>query len=378
MPALMVSGDAEPQRSLVVIFLRGGADGLSLVPPVGDDGYHRARPQLRIAADQGLRLNELFALNPSLHELHGLFQRGMLSVIHAAGSEDESRSHFEAQDLMEHGGLDIAGGWVGRWLRSRQDGDPRIGGTLAAISLGDEVQESLRASPTATALRALDELDRGPDAARLHRQLASLYAGDTVLAEPAISALAAAERISELHVGTYRPRADADYAGTADGEIAVSFSHDLMRVAQLLKARVGIVAACIDLGNWDSHFIQAQLLEPRMRALSKGLGAFAHDLGDQMAQTTVVVMSEFGRRVRENASLGTDHGHGGAMFVLGGGTPGGMHCAWPGLTDGYLDGPGDLPVVHNYRDVLASVLARHGSSDLSTVFPGYALQPMAV
>jgi uncharacterized protein (DUF1501 family) len=310
--------------------------------------------------------------------MHELYQQGTLAVVHAAGSEDESRSHFEAQDLMEHGGADVAGGWIGRWLRSRQADDARIGGTLSAISLGDELQESLRGSPTATALRALAQLDRSSEAQLLHAQLAALYRPDALLAEAAASALAAATRIATLQATAYQPRPSARYAERKDGDLAVAFSRDLSRVAQLIKARAGLVVACIDLGNWDSHFIQEQLLEPRMRALSQGLGAFANDLGELLASTTVVVMSEFGRRVRENASLGTDHGRGGAMFVLGGGTPGGMHCDWPGLHDSALDGPGDLPVVHNYRDVLAAVLARHGSRDPGSVFPDHPQRPLHV
>jgi uncharacterized protein (DUF1501 family) len=340
----------------VVVFLRGGADGLSLVPPVGDDGYHRARPQSRACRRPGpLRLDELFALNPALHELHALFQQGMLAVIHAAGSEDESRSHFEAQDLMEHGGLDVAGGWLGRWLRSRQDGRP-----------AHRRHAQLRYRSATSCRRACAPARPPPPCARSTSSIAWLRCRSCCIASwprsmpatrrspnrrPAPSAAAIAS--ANCRLGPTTRRRSARYAERTDGDLAVAFSHDLCGVAQLIKARRP-GGACIDLGNWDSHFIQEQLLEPRMRAFSQGLGAFANDLGEHWPQTTVVVMSEFGRRVRENASLGTDHGRGGAMFVLGGGTPGGMHCAWPGLTTDALDGPGDLPVVHNYRDVLAS------------------------
>jgi uncharacterized protein (DUF1501 family) len=137
-------------------------------------------------------------------------------------------------------------------------------------------------------------------------------------------------------------------------------------------------AACIDLHGWDSHIAQATWIAAPLRALGSALAAFATDLGSRLATTSVVVLSEFGRRVAQNASLGTDHGRGGVLFVLGGGTPGGVHCEWPGLSPESLEGPGDLPVVHDYRDALAGVLARHGTADLTQVFPDHSLAPLRV
>jgi uncharacterized protein (DUF1501 family) len=379
MPGLALTADRDDPRTLVTVFLRGGADGLSLVPPVGDDDYQRARPRIAVRPTAALRLDDRFALPPELAALLPLHREGALAIVHAAGTEDDTRSHFVAQDLIEHGGLEVAGGWLGRWLRSRQQrGDAGVAGALAAVALGDELPESLRGAPGATALRALSELDIDARSAGLHRVLAGLYAGDALLGDAAGDALAAAGRIAALQRSEYRPAPGAAYAQTADGEIAEGFSADLRRVAQLIKARVGLTAACVDLAGWDSHFVQDQIVAPRLRALATGLAAFAADLGPLLATTSVVVMSEFGRRVRENASLGTDHGRGGAMLVLGGGTPGGVHCRWPGLHDDLLEGPGDLAVVHNYRDVLAPVLARHGDADLAAVFPGHDAQPLPV
>ena len=377
-PASAPAANDAAERTLVVVFLRGGADALTLVPPVGDDAYYQARPSLAVPRAQALALDGFFSLNPALRELHPLYQAGTLAVVHAVGSEVDTHSHFEAQDLVEHGGEDVAGGWLGRFLRSRLAEDPRAAGALAAVGLSAEVPESLRASPSATALRALDDLDRGREAQALAHQLRALYADDAELGAAAEAAFKAGVRIHEMQGAAYRPAAGAHYAERKDGEIALAFSADLARVAQLIKGGVGLVAACVDLHGWDSHFVQGQILEPRMRALALGLSAFAADLGERLATTTVVVMSEFGRRVHENASLGTDHGRGGAMLVLGGGTAGGMHCRWPGLNDDFLDGPGDVPVVHNYRDVLAPVLARHGASDLGAVFPRHQLQPLAL
>ncbi|MBK7645009.1 MAG: DUF1501 domain-containing protein [Planctomycetes bacterium] len=355
----------DDERALIAVFLRGAADGLALVPPVGDDDYHRARPRIAISEREGHKLDGFFALNPALAELQPLFAEGLLSIVHACGSDDDTRSHFEAQDLMEHGGTSVAGGWIGRWLR-----DAGGNGPLSALAFGAQLPESLRAAPSATALQDLEELRPSDDGAQLRASLAELYRGDELLGASAIAALSAAERIGEIARASYTPEHGAQYAAASDGEPAREFGAGLARIAQLVKARVGVRAATIDLEGWDSHFVQETTIASKLRALALGLSAFARDLGPRLATTSVVVMTEFGRRVGENGSLGTDHGRGGVFFVLGGGTSGGVHCRWPGLGEGSLIGPGDLAVVHDYRDALAAVLARHGAGErLAQIFP---------
>jgi uncharacterized protein (DUF1501 family) len=369
------------ERTLVVVFLRGAADGLSLVPPVGDDDYLRARPTLAVSAKDGLRLDGFFALHPLLAPLHPHFEEGRLSIVHACGSEDDTRSHFAAQDWMERAGVSVSGGWAGRWLRARLDaqGGAFTGGALDALSVGPAIAESLRGAPTSTALTSLADLGGGVAVQRLHARLGSLYAGDALLGSPASSALEASTRLAELQRHDESPANGALYpTSSSHGSVAEEFGGKLRLVARLIRSGVGLRAACIDLEGWDSHFVQDTVIAPRLRAVGAGLGAFAADLGSTLADTSVVVMSEFGRRVGENASLGTDHGRGGVMFVLGGGTPGGIHCRWPGLKADLLDGPGDLAVVHDYRDVLAGVLARHGEADLAQVFPDYRATAMPV
>jgi uncharacterized protein (DUF1501 family) len=362
----------DSERVLIAIFLRGAADGLALVPPVGDDDYHRARPRIAIGANEGLRLDGFFALDPQLGELLPLYEEGQLSIVHACGSDDDTRSHFEAQDLMEHGGTSVAGGWIGRWLRSAGGSGP-----LSALAFGAQLPESLRGAPSATALQSLDELRPGDDSAELRAQLAQLYRGDELLGASALAALGAAARIGELAQAPYEPEHGATYAAATDGEPAQEFGRGLARIAQLVKARLGVRAATLDLEGWDSHFVQGTTIAPRLRALSLGLSAFARDLGALLSTTSIVVMTEFGRRVGENGSLGTDHGRGGVFFVLGGGTRGGVHCRWPGLSEGSLIGPGDLPVVHDYRDALAAVLARHGAGERrARIFPGRVCEPL--
>ena len=363
-------GNGDRRRCLVVVFLRGAADGLELVPPTGEDAYYRARPLLGVRPEDALALDDRFGLHPGLGALHPLFLDGELAVVHAAGSEDSSRSHFEAQDLMEHGGL-AAGGWLGRFLRYRQAPAP---GALSAVALGKTLPECLRGAPAAAVMQSLDDFTLGPESDALLPRLARLYAPeDGELGRSARDTLEALRRIEALRAEPYLPAGGAEYPKD-------EFGRSLRELARLIKARVGLEAATLDLGGWDSHLAQETLLGPLMTRLARGLAAFYQDLGADMETTSVVVMTEVGRRVRENASLGTDHGRGSVMFVLGGGVRGGrVSGAWPGLDESVLEGPGDLPVLNNYRDVLAPVLRRHGAGDdLSRVFPDFEIDALQV
>jgi len=365
--SLWSSGVRDDRRTLVVVFLRGGADGLALVPPIGDDAYHLARPTLGVRARDAIRLDDRFSLHPRLAPLAPLFHDGTLGVVHAVGSDDTTRSHFEAQDLMEHGG-DGGGGWLGRFLRERNGAQP---GALSAVALGEEFPESLRGAPSVTVMRSLDDFAVDHDDEPMLRALESLYDADTMalggrLAPAARDTLAALRRLTQLRASPLRPRAGADYP-------ADDFGRDLAQVARLIKGRVGVAVATVDLGGWDSHVAQGTLIEPLMERLARGLAAFHHDLGrEALAGVTVVVMTEFGRRVAENASFGTDHGRGSMMLVLGDGAEGGrVRARWPGLESKLLDGPGDVPVTTDYREVLAPLLARHGARAVARIFPGW-------
>ena len=362
-----VSTVAPRDRTLVVIFLRGGADGLALVAPVADDAYHRARPTLRVTASEGVRLDDIFALHPRLAPLAPLGESGELVSVHAVGSEDATRSHFEAQDLMEHGGT-AAGGWLGRFLRFRAGGQR---GALSAVAFGTELPAALRGAPSATVLQSLGTFSLGDGAQGMLRALAGLYAIERdALADAARDTVDALHRLERL--------ASAPRAITATDYPRDDFGEALRQTAQLVRAGVGLEAATIDLGGWDSHFTQRQIIEPAMDRLARGLAAFRRDLGPDMARTTVVVMTEFGRRVAENSALGTDHGRGSVMFALGGGVRGGRVLGgWPGLDE--LEGPGDLPVRTNYRNVLAPILATMAEpSVVASAFPGFELAPVSI
>jgi uncharacterized protein (DUF1501 family) len=365
----LITGNADQRQTLVVVFLRGGADGLALVAPLEDDNYYKARPRIGIQKKDAVKLDGFFGLHPQLADLARAFAEGDLAIVHGAGTEDQTRSHFEAQDLMEHGGI-VAGGWLGRFLRARP---APASGALACVAVGRALPECLLGAPSVTVMQSLDEFALGSKSPGLRSELEQLYALEQGrLATAARDTFDALQRLDAMRNTAYTASNGATY-GTDE------FSQGLRQLAQLIKADVGVEAASIDIGGWDSHFTQQTLLPGLATKLSQGLAAFRRDLDTRMRTTTVVVMTEFGRRVRENSAFGTDHGRGSVMFVLGGGVKGGRVIGpWPGLNDDLLEGPGDLPVINNYRNVLAPVLQRHGAepSNFATIFPDYGLVPL--
>lgn len=375
---LSLSTNRDDGRTLVVVFLRGAADGLTLVAPVHDDSYHRFRPRLAVKAAEAVALDGFFGLHPALRPLEAAWKDGDLAIVHGAGGESDTRSHFEAQDLMEHGGV-AAGGWLGRFLRSRGPSSS----PLSAVALAPTLPECLSGAPSAAAFQSISEFAVGKIDEAFPRELRRLYERETgPLRLAAENTFEAIRRIESIR-GDAGPENGAAYA---DND---TFAQGLRQVAQLIKADVGLEAASVDVNGWDSHFTQETVMEPLMRRLAGGLAAFRRDLGARMATTSVVVMTEFGRRVAENSGFGTDHGRGSAMFVMGGGVRGGRVWggpmakgpgAWPGLNPEMLEGPGDLPVWNNYRDVLAPILARHGASAaaLGEIFPEFALKPAPI
>lgn len=365
-----LTGNGDNLKTLVVVFLRGGADGLNMVAPTHDDGYYRARPRIAIKASDATKLDGDFGLNPILMDLAAPYHDGALAVVHAAGSEDSTRSHFEAQDLMERAG-EVAGGWLGRYLRFR---GATTSGALSAIAVSRALPESLRGAPAATVMRSLEDFTLGKGGIQLQDSLEKLYAKEhDALGASARDTLEALRRIEKLRNATYSPAHGANYERD-------DFSQGMRQVARLIKARVGLEAVSLDIGGWDSHITQSAIMDPQMRRLNGGLSAFYRDMGRAMEHVTVVVMTEFGRRLGENSAFGTDHGRGSVMFLMGGGVKGGRVLAkWPGLTNDVLEGPGDLPVTINYRDVLAPILKQHQpATDLAKVFPAYTLQPQNI
>jgi uncharacterized protein (DUF1501 family) len=360
-------------------------DGLNTVVPWRDDDYRRLRPTLALPApDAGapggrtvLDLDGTFGLNPALEPLLPLWREGRMAIVHAVGSDDRSRSHFEAQDQVEHGaafGQLLSGGWIGRHLRARAS-SAASPAALQALAFGETIPESLRGAPAAGAVRSLEEVrlvSPSGDEAGIEAALAALHAGGgDLLNVSGRETLALLRRVQGIR---------ADPAADPAGPPADDFGRAMSQVARLLLAGVGLEAACVDLGGFDTHYGQGGLeyglaggLAGPLASLGAGLAGFARALGPRFDETTVVVMTEFGRRAYENTALGTDHGTASAMFLLGGGLRGGkVHGRWPGLAKDALHEESDLAATTDYRSVLAEVLAKRcGAADPGAIFPGF-------
>ncbi len=379
--ALAAGPRREPEGNvLVTVFQRGGADGLNVVVPYGDDGYYRLRPALAVpapkdgsaaAAARAVDLDGFFGLHPEMKPLYEWFADGKLAFVHGCGSGDQTRSHFEAMATVERGLAGEAGpasGWLARHLLTSR---PQEASPLRAVALGAALPDALRGAAGAVALHHLDDfrlpVPSGWDAAPLTAALADLYDKAADLAGPAgRETLTVLDRLNHLDLAHYRPAHGAEYPDS-------DFGRGLRQVACLIKGGVGLEAACLDVGGWDTHFVQSQLQPGLLRGLAGGLAAFARDLGPVLRRVTVLVMTEFGRRAYENSSLGTDHGRGGCWMLLGGGVAGGkVYADWKGLADDHLEPPGDLPVTIDYRNILAEVVHTClGNAAVKEVFPGH-------
>lgn len=361
---LAIGPRVEARNVTVVVFLRGGADGLSLLVPHGDDAYYRERPALSVPKSKLHDLDGFFGLHPAMTPLLPLYEAGILAPVHAVGSDDQTRSHFEAMDTMERGLARREGpqsGWVARYLAASEPIDPS---PLRAVALGYTTPTSLVGATNSTTLASLGNYAlRAPEGAR--NALERMYeAGRDEVSHAGRETLEVLKTLERVDAAHYRPSNGATYP---ESDLGLG----LKQVACLVRANVGMEVACLDKGGWDTHVGQGAesgWMPTQLDDLAKSLAAFAADLGSEMSRVNVVVMSEFGRRIAENAGLGTDHGHGGAMFLLGGDVRGGkVHAKWPGLD--HPVGPGDLMVTTDYRAVLSELLhKRMGLATPNAVF----------
>jgi uncharacterized protein (DUF1501 family) len=364
---------------LVNIFLRGGMDGLSVVAPFAEGAnYYDVRPTIAVPEpgrpNGAIDLDGRFGLHPTLAPLKEIYDQQHLAIVHATGSIDPSRSHFDAMTFMEAGvpgNKTLNTGWIGRHLQAAawQNDSP-----FRAVGMGAMIPSALRGPITPLSIRSIADFHfrgREDELHRLQQAISSLYtiqAPTNQLERQAGLVFKTIATLDQLQATDYQPANGAQYP---DDE----FGLGLKQVAQLIKADVGLEVACVDLGGWDTHENQGTLtgeFNTLLTTLSNGLAAFYHDLRDYMAGVTVVTMSEFGRRAHENGSQGTDHGHGNVMFLMGGGVNGGqVHARWPGLAPEALD-DGDLAITTDYRDVLAEVVSRRlRNPALDQIFPGY-------
>ncbi|MEM7051908.1 MAG: DUF1501 domain-containing protein [Acidobacteriota bacterium] len=381
-------GGGPNDEIFVSVFLRGGMDGLNFVPPIGgvDRGlYETARPRLQVPAtgpDAALPLGtEPFGLHPSAAPLHDLFQNGNLAIVHAAGLDYDTRSHFDAMDFMElgtPGSRSTNDGWLTRHFASATNLPAEI--IVPSLAIGSNQHLSLLGNRETLNMNDPDDfrIDRGPSAWRETQRIAlrRLYnLDDTELHATGRQALDAMDIVELSDAGDYTPANGAEYPNT-------SFGNHLQTVAQMIKKDLGVRVATVDLGGWDTHDGQGDgsggYFAGLVDQLARGLAALYLDLdgpggSNYTSRLTVCVQSEFGRRLRENADRGSDHGHGNVMMVMSGNANGGLYGAWPGLATDQLFDNADLAITTDYRRVLSEILIRRmGNNKLGEVFPGYS------
>jgi uncharacterized protein (DUF1501 family) len=374
--ALYAADAPSPRKKiLVAIFQRGAMDGLNVVVPFGESRYYQLRPNLAIpkpdgTADAAIDLDGFFGLHPALAPLKPIFDAGRLAMVHAAGSPDPTRSHFDAQDYMESGTPGrkaTTEGWLNRALPPGKSKSP-----VRAVSLGTALPRALRGKNEAVAINNLNDFQVRD--ARGATTFESMYAHtlDQVLNGTGRETFEAVKLMQSIQKQPYTPAGNARYPNGRFGD-------SLKQIARLIKSNVGLEVAFTDMGGWDTHVNEVGgkstvgQLANLLGQFGQGLAAFYQDLGDRLAEVSVVTMSEFGRTARENGTRGTDHGHANVMFAFGGNIQGGkIYGDWPGLEPEQLYEERDLNLTTDFRDVLGELVTRHlGNTQLKNVFPGY-------
>jgi uncharacterized protein (DUF1501 family) len=368
-----VEAAAARRRLLVAIFQRGAVDGLNMIVPFGEAEYYRLRPSIAIAkpgaADGAIALDDFFGLHPRMAPLEPLWDNSSLAVIHASGSHDRTRSHFDAQDYMETatpGVKSTRDGWLNRYLQMAES-EPT---PLRGIAVARQMPRTLQGRAPALAFGGVQEfaVRGGMDAQRAVREA---YAGasNPLLSGAARDAFQAMETLRAT--GAYQPAPGVEYPRSPFGQA-------LQEVARVAKADVGLEVAFAESGNWDHHVNEGGpqgTIAQRLDDLSRGIAALAADLGDRMADTVILTMSEFGRAAAENGNRGTDHGHGNAMMVIGGPVKGRqVYGRWPGLQQDQRFEGRDLAVTTDFRDVFSEIVVSHlglTRDALTRVFPGH-------
>jgi uncharacterized protein (DUF1501 family) len=376
--ALYAADAPSPRKKiLVAIFQRGAVDGLNVIVPHGEQSYYDLRPTIAIPRPNGtpdgaVDLDGFFGLHPSLAPLKPIYDSGHLAIVHAAGSPDPTRSHFDAQDFMESGTPGrkaTADGWLNRAL-------PPESGRISparAVCMGSELPRSLRGRNNAVAINNLNDFQVHDS--RGSSTFESMYANthDKFLNGTGRETFDAVKLMQSIQKQSYTPANGAHYP---NGHLGQS----MQQIARLIKSDVGLEVAFTDVGGWDTHVNEVGpkptvgQLANLLNDFGQALAAFYQDLGDRMADVAVVTMSEFGRTARENGDRGTDHGHANAMFVLGGGIRGGkVYGEWPGLQNEQLYENRDLNLTTDFRDVLGELVTRHlGNRQILNVFPGFS------
>ncbi len=368
------------RKTLIAIFQRGAVDGLNMIVPFGEASYYDQRPTIAIPKPQGtnaeaaINLDGFFGLHPSLAPFKPLWDSKRLAIVHAAGSPDNTRSHFDAQDYMESatpGVKSTNDGWLNRYLQSKSDPEKSL---FRAVSLTQNMPRVLQGRAPALAISNLADFSirAGQNSASVQGGFEAIYAQtvNDVLGDTGKETFEAVNYLKKVNPAQYKAENGAQYPRTP-------FGNALLQIAQLIKAGVGLEVAFTDVGGWDTHVNEGNSrgqLGNLLQNFSSAIAALYTDLGQRMDDVVVLTMSEFGRTVRENGSRGTDHGHANAMFVVGNNVRGGkVYGDWPGLKTDQLYEGRDLALTTDFRDVFGELAQKHlGTSNLANVFPGYA------
>ena len=370
------------RKTLIAIFQRGAVDGLNMIVPFGESEYYSLRPSIAIPKPQAenqeaaISLDGFFGLHPAMASLKPLWDSKRLAIVHASGSPDNTRSHFDAQDYMESatpGVKSTSDGWLNRYLQSKKD---EQNSPFRAVSFTQQMPRVLQGRAEALAMSNLSNftIRAGKSSASVQGGFEAIYSGmkNESLGVTGRETFEAVNFLKHVNPAQYKPENGAEYPRG-------QFGASLLQIAQLIKANVGLEIAFTDIGGWDTHVNQGNArgqLANRLQEFSSGLAALYQDLGQRMDDVVVLTMSEFGRTARENGNRGTDHGHANAMLVLGNSVRGGqVYGKWPGLKSDQLNEGRDLALTTDFRDVFGEIAARHlGTSDLKSLFPGYTLK----
>ncbi len=365
------------RKVLVAIFQRGAVDGLNMVVPYGERDYYAARPSIAIprpgSGDMaGIDLDGFFAFHPRLAGLQQLYARRELAIVHACGSPDSTRSHFDAQDYMETatpGRKGTTDGWLNRYLQAKREQEHS---SFRAVALTPQMPRSLQGRAPALAMSQIGQFAvRGDSIMSSSFEAQYAEAADAVLGGTGREAFDAIKTLRSVAPEQYQPEHGAEYPRSPFGQA-------LMQIGQLIKSDVGLEVAFAEVGGWDNHVNQGASvgqLATRLDDFGRAISALVADLGDRMSDVVILSMSEFGRAVAENGNRGTDHGHGNAMLVVGGSVKGGkVYGRWPGLRSEQRYDGRDLAVTTDFRDVFGEVVVRHlGVIDPGPIFPGHAI-----
>ena len=369
------------RKTLIAIFQRGAVDGLNMIVPFGESSYYDSRPSIAIpkpdsaTPESAINLDGFFGLHPSMSSLKPLWDSKRLAIVHASGSPDNTRSHFDAQDYMESatpGVKSTADGWLNRYLQNKKDEQRSL---FRAVSMTQQMPRALQGRAPVLAISNLSNfaIRAGKSSASVQGGFEAIYSRDKneTLSETGRETFEAINYLKQANPAQYKPENGAEYPRNA-------FGNSLLQIAQLIKAGVGLEIAFNDIGGWDTPVNQGNSrgqLANLLQQFSSGLAALYTDLGQRMDDVVVLTMSEFGRTVRENGNRGTDHGHANAMMVMGNSVRGGqVYGKWPGLRSDQLYEGRDLALTTDFRDVFGEVAARHlGNTSLQSVFPGYSL-----